>query len=81
MNAIQKLRIEHLFTLEEMAKKLGTTRQTVSNLEKKATPKMVKKCSKIFNENVFKLFGSDVLKILPKTEEDKKILIEIIQNL
>ena len=43
--------------------------------------KTAQKCAKILNENVFNILGTDALKVLPQTEEEKEILIELIKNL
>ena len=81
-NNLAKYRGKHGLTQEQLGSKLGITKAGVSCLEKgKLSPKTAQKCAEILGENRFALLGTDVLKELPKTEEDKAILIEIIQNL
>lgn len=81
-NNLVKYRGKHGFTQEKLGEKLGVTKATISYIEKnRLSAKQAQKCAKILNENVFNILGLDVFKIVPKTEEDKNILIETIKNL
>ena len=66
----------------ELGDKLGLNDATVSLAEHNKLPvKTALKCSEILDVNVFTLLGTDVLRLVPETEEDKKALIEVIKNL
>lgn len=66
----------------ELGEKLGLTDASVSLLEHRALSiKHAKDIAEILDVNVFALLGTDVLKLIPQTEEDKAILIEIIKGL
>ena len=81
-NNLVKYRSKHGFTQEKLGEKLGVTKATISYIEKnRLSAKQAQKCAKILNENVFNILGLDAFKIIPKTEEDKNILIETIKNL
>ena len=80
-NNLAKFRGKHGLTQEQLGEKLGISKAGVSHLEKNnLCPKTAKKIAQIFDENVFALLGTDVLKEIPKTEEDKKALIETIEK-
>ena len=81
-NNLAKYRGKHGLTQEQLGEKLGISKAGVSHVEKNGLcPKTAEKCAEILDENIFLLMGSDVLKVLPKTEEDKNILIEVIKSL
>ncbi len=81
-NNIAKIRGRHQMSQTELAEKMGMTKQGVSfNETVKASPKTVLRVAEILNENVFDILGSDALVLLPKTEEDKRILIKMIEEL
>ena len=81
-NNLAKYRGKHGLTQEQLGARLGITKAAISAIEKnKLCGKTAVRCSEILGENPFALMGTDVLKMLPQTEEDKKILIEIIQSL
>ncbi len=81
-NNLAKIRGKHQLTMTKVAEDLGITKQAVSlNENKKVSISMAKKMADYFNENIFEILGSDALVILPKTEEDKQIIIEMIKGL
>ena len=81
-NKLVKYRGKHGLTQAELGEKLGVTKATISYIEKnRLSAKQAQKCAEVLNENVFNILGLDALKIVPKTEEDKNILIETIKNL
>lgn len=81
-NNLAKYRGQHGLTQGQLGKKIGISKAGVSHLEKKKIgPKSAYRCAKALNENPFAIMGTDALKALPKTEEDKKCLIEIIEAL
>lgn len=66
----------------ELGEKLGIGDATVSLAEHSKLPvKTALKASEILNVNVFTLLGTDVLRLVPSTEEDKEALIEVIRSL
>ena len=82
MNNLAKLRGKHGLKQKELGTKLKVSKEAVSYMEKhRIGQRSAKKCADLLQENVFEIMGADVLKILPKTEEDKEILIRIIKEL
>lgn len=82
MNNLAKYRGQHGLTQEQLGEKLGISKAGVSHLEKnQISPANAQKCAEILGENYFAIMGSDVLKAVPKTEEEKSILIDIIKSL
>ena len=81
-NNLAKFRGKHGLTQEQLGEKLGISKAGVSHLEKnKICPETAQKCADILGENVFDILGTDALKAIPQTEEDKNILIDIIRSL
>lgn len=81
-NNIAYLRIKHGLTQREFGKRIGMATHAVGYAEHhRCSVKLAKATAAILGENPFKVLGSDVLKMLPQTEEDKAILIEIIKSL
>ena len=81
-NNLAKFRGKHGLTQEQLGEKLGISKAGVSHLEKnKICPETAQKCADILGENVFAILGTDALKSIPHSEEDKRILIETINNL
>ena len=85
-NKIFKLRKELGFSQEELAEKLGVTRQTISKWELgETTPdiKQAKSLSKVFNISLDELTGNDVNRILVEkvsnTEKLAGIIIKILK--
>lgn len=82
MNNLAKYRGLHGLTQTELGEKLHTTKANVSFMEtNQLSSKSALECASVLGENVFNIFGSDVLKLLPSTPEDKEILIDIIRGL
>lgn len=81
-NNLAKFRGKHGLTQEQLGEKLGISKAGVSHLEKnKICPETAQKCADILGENVFAILGTDALKAIPQSDEDKRILIETINNL
>ena len=82
MNNLEKMRGKHEITQSELAKHLGITKAAVNYMErKKISKKHIHKIAEFLQENPFEILGKDSFVILPKTEEDKKILTDIIKGL
>lgn len=81
-NNLEKLRGKHGLTVTELAKRIGVSKQSLSlNEKKRVNIKTAKKVAEVLNENVFDILGSDVLVLLPETEQDKEIIINMIKEL
>lgn len=81
-NNLAKFRGKHGLTQEQLGEKLGISKAGVSHWEKnKICYESAKKCADLFGENVFAILGTDALRVIPETEEDKEILIEVIKGL
>ena len=81
-NNLAKIRGKHQMTQKELAEKMGITKQGLSlNEQDKLSLKMATKAAEILDENLFEILGSDVLVAIPKTEQDKKIVIDMIKEL
>lgn len=81
-NNLIRIRGKHQLTQSQLAGKIGITKQALSLNEKnKLSVKVATKAATILGENVFEILGSDALVLLPTTEEDKKILINMIRSL
>ncbi|MCR4661673.1 MAG: helix-turn-helix transcriptional regulator [Clostridia bacterium] len=81
-NNLAKYRAKKGLNQRELGEKLGLGDATISLAEHSKLPvKTALKASEILDVNVFTLLGTDVLRLIPKTEEDKQALIEIIRNI
>lgn len=81
-NNLARYRGAHGLTQSQLAEKLGVTNAGISFAEKKKlSPKTAKRCAEILGENMFAIMGTDVLRVIPKTEADKAVLLEIVRNL
>lgn len=81
-NKLAFYRTDHGLTQKEFASRVGMATHAVGYAENhKCTVKLAKDAAKVLNENMFAIMGSDVLKVLPETEEDKEILINMIKEL
>lgn len=82
---ILKLRKENKLSQEELAEKVGVTRQTISNWElgeTEPTPKQLKILSKIFNISIDKLLDNDILiEKISNTEKLSGIIIKILKGI
>ena len=66
----------------QLGEKLGISDATISLAEHSKLPvKTALQASEILEVNVFTLLGTDVLRLIPKTEEDKQALINVIKGL
>lgn len=83
MNNIRKIRAQQGMSGSDLAKKMGVSRAFISRAELDCIigKKNIKKFSEILNVNPIYLLGADNFKILPKNEEEKQILIDIIKKL
>lgn len=81
-NNIAKLRGKHQITQQALADKIGVTKQGLSfNEVGKTNPKMAGAIAEALGENIFTVLGADALVLLPRTAEDKEILIQMIREL
>ena len=82
MNNLAKYRAKHGLTQEQLGKTLGLTKAGVSYLEKsKLSVNAAKKCAEALGESPLVLLGQDVLKMLPKNEEEKAFLLDVVKGL
>lgn len=82
MNNLAFYRAKKGLNQRELGEKLGLTDASVSLAEHSKLPvKTALKASEILNVNVFSLLGTDALRIVPKTEEEKEALIKVIKEL
>ena len=81
-NNLAKIRGEHQISQTELASKIGVTKQGLCFNEKgKCSVQIATKAAAVLGENVFNVLGTDALVLIPKTEEDKEVLIELIRSL
>lgn len=81
-NNIAKIRIKHGLTQRELAEKVGMATHAIGYAENRCCGiELASKTAELLGENVFEVMGSDVFKILPSTDEDKRILIDLINSL
>ena len=82
MNNLAKYRSLKGLTQTQLAEKIGTSKNSLAYMEKnKLSYKYAEKCAKVLDVNVFKILGTDAFVALPKTAEDKAVLIENIKNI
>lgn len=65
MNGIRYLRIKHDFTQEELAKKIGITRQYISEVEigkRSVSDKIALKLADVFGVSVSEVRGENIIK-------------------
>ena len=81
-NNIAFYRVKHGLTQKEFATLVGMHTHAVGYAENHhCSAKLARDAAMVLGENVFDVLGSDVLKILPNTEEDKQIIINMIMSL
>ena len=85
-NKILKLRKEKGYSQEDLAEKLGVTRQTISNWELGSTqpnPEQLKGLSKILNVSIDELLDNDIKAVIEEkvsnTEKLAGIIIKILK--
>ena len=82
MNNLRKIRGKHQIGLEELAGKMGVTKQILCLSEKRRiSARTATKAAEALEENVFDILGSDVFVVMPKTEEDVKIIKAVLDEL
>lgn len=81
-NNIAYYRIKHGLTQKAFGQKVGMATHAVGYAEHhRCGVKLAQKTAVALGENVFDILGSDVLRVLPKTEEEKEIVIKMIKEL
>ena len=81
-NNIAFYRIQHGLTQKEFGEKIGMATHAVGYAENHScTVKLAKETAALLDENPFRILGTDVLKLIPQTEEDKEILIKMIKEI
>lgn len=82
MNNVEKIRAKHDLTQQKLADKLGCTKAAVSLIEKgRLTPEKADLIASVLHENVYDVWGVDVLKRTPKTQNEKERLLAIINSI
>ncbi len=82
MNNIAFYRTKHGLTQKEFGEMVGMHVHAVGYAEHHAcSVKLAKQTAEILRENIFDIMGTDILKVLPKTEEEKQIIINMIKEL
>lgn len=80
-NNLTQIRGKHEISQTKLAKAVGVTKQGMCYAEKnKCSVSLAKKVSKYLDEDILDVLGADVLAVKPKTEEEKRKIIEIIKN-
>lgn len=82
-NKLAYYRMKHRMTTTELGR-LATNSQhhAVTFHEKNhLSAKAAIKYAKVLNENPFSILDSDVLTLMPKTQEDKEILLRVISSI
>lgn len=80
-NNLKALRGKHGLSQKELAKKVGVSTQRISQAENGALcPKLASKIADCLGENVFNVLGYSSFVILPKTFEDKEILLRLLNK-
>lgn len=81
-NNLAYLRIQHGLTQKELATRVGIATHAIGYSENhNCTVKLAEKASVVLGENIFNILGPDVLKVLPRNDEEKEILIKMIKEL
>ena len=81
-NNIAYLRVKHGLTQKAFGEKIGMATHAVGYAENHTcSVKLAKATAEMLGENPFEVLGTDALKLLPQTDEDKAILIEMIKKL
>ena len=81
-NNIKFYRAKHGLTQKELSQKINIHVHALGYAENHhCNVRLAKKVSDALGENIFNILGSDVLHILPKTQEDRDILFNLIKDL
>ena len=79
-NNIEFLRSKHGLTQKELAEKVGAHVHAIGYAENnKVGVELAQKIAEVLGENVFEVLGYDVFRTIPKTEEDKAVIIKLIK--
>lgn len=82
MNNLAVYRAKAGLNQRELGEKTGFSDASISFFEHSTlSVKHAKVIAEALNVNIFALLGADALRILPTTEEDKQILIDMIKGL
>lgn len=80
-NNLKKIREERKISLEDLAKKIGTTRQNVSYYETgRMTASFAEKCAVALDVSAIDILGKDAITVSKLTPEDKEKLLKIIKE-
>lgn len=78
-NNLAKLRGKHGVTQQELADAVGVTKQGMSyNETGQCSVITAKRAAAFLGENIFEVLGTDVFRVLPKTEEEKETFKKIV---
>lgn len=83
-NKLTYYRLKHNLTLRELAEKIGNGRKhnlVIAHEKGPLSAKCGLRYAQILGENVFDIMQDDVLKVIPKTAEDKQKLLDIIMKI
>lgn len=82
MSNLVKVRARLGINQSELAKRAGQTRAAVCYIEKSTmNASQAEKYAKALGCNRFEVIGLDVLKIIPETAEEKRILLDLIDKI
>lgn len=85
MNNIKKHRGSLGLSQQQLADKIGVSRATIIGLENYdniyLSIETAKKLSELFNCSIVDVYGVDILRYVPRNEEEKKQIIDIINEL
>lgn len=82
MNNLEKIRGSKGLTQDKLGKMAGVTRAAVCSIEKsKMNGEQAVLYGKLLEVNPFELIGTDVLRLMPKTQEDKEVLMRVIDSI
>lgn len=81
-NNLAKYRGKHNLTQAELGKLCGVSRAQISYIEKHhLSVENALRFSKILNENPIDLLNGDILTFMPRNEEEKEKIIQIVKGL
>ncbi len=80
-NNLKALRGKHGLSQNELAKKVGVSKQRISQAENgQLNPALAVKIADVLDENVFNVLGLSSFVVTPKTFQDKEILWAILNK-
>ena len=81
MNNVKKLRIKNVVTQIDVAEALNTTKSNISLMEKgRLSVRNAKLLAGYFGVSTTEVFGEDIFKIFPETDEEKLYIINMLQS-